>query len=190
MGYDTKFDGKFVIQPEPLSEGLNNYINKLSETRRMNRRIEGFGTEGEFFVFGSGFAGQDADNTIIKYNEPPSTQPSLWCQWIISNDGQYLGWDGGEKFYDYTKWLEYIINNFLAPFDYWLEGSVEWQGEEVGDLGLIDASKEKVIIKEYSINGEFINETDSFIPTPRYDFKDIIETNSEIRRIIEEFRKE
>lgn len=40
MGYITNFDGKFVIQPEPLSEALKNYINKLSETRRMKRRIE------------------------------------------------------------------------------------------------------------------------------------------------------
>ena len=41
----------------------------------------------------------------------PNGKPSIWLQWeITKQDGKYyLEWDGGEKFYEYVKWLEYVI---------------------------------------------------------------------------------
>jgi hypothetical protein len=52
-----------------------------------------------------------------------------------------IEWDGGEKFYDYVEWLEYIINNFLAPKGYVLNGECPYQGEDSDDVG-------KIVVKD------------------------------------------
>ncbi len=86
------------------------------------------------------------DNTgsVIDYNEPPGTQPELWNQWIPTPDGKGIEWDGGEKFYCYVRWLEYIINHFLIRWGYVLNGKVEFQGEEDEDSGHISVINNKV----------------------------------------------
>lgn len=95
-------------------------------------------------------AGQARDGSIIDYNEPPVTQPGLWCQWVISpvnpKDMEdetkdtvraYLEWDGAEKFYCYTEWLKYIIKNFLEPEGITACGAFLAVGEEYGDATYI-----------------------------------------------------
>lgn len=67
----------------------------------------------------------------------PDTQPSLWCQWVPTEDGAYLQWDGGEKFYEYVRWLKYLIRHFFIPWGRTLNGEVDWQGEESDDIGRI-----------------------------------------------------
>ena len=137
MGYTTDFSGRFELD-KPLAPKMKKFLTLLNETRRMKRNVdEAFGIDGEFFVFGTGSYGQDQDNTIVDYNQQPSTQPSLWCQWTPSEDGTAIEWDGGEKFYAYSEWLFYIINKILAPNGYTLNGTVVWQGEETGDVGKI-----------------------------------------------------
>lgn len=64
-------------------------------------------------------------------------QPGLWCQWIPTDDGTAIVWDEGEKFYNYKEWIEYLIQHFLAPWGYVLNGVVQWAGESRGDIGLI-----------------------------------------------------
>jgi hypothetical protein len=145
MGYTTYFLGKFNVMPEPLNSLKINYLNKFSNTRRMKRDFQNFGVEGEFYIDGGGFAGQDKEDNIIDYNVPPKTQPSLWCQWISSEDGKFIQWDGSEKFYEYIAWLKYIIENFLMD-KYWLEGEVSWFGEDLNDVGKIICKKEKIVI--------------------------------------------
>lgn len=139
MGYSTDFEGKLKFNRK-LTEKEANFINKLAETRRMARNVDPkYGVEGEFYVEGDDWN----DPTVIDGNAPPRTQPGLWCQWVVTDDRQFLEWDGGEKFYNYVEWLEYIINNV---FPYILEdgdeplmlsGVVEWQGEESNDIGRI-----------------------------------------------------
>jgi hypothetical protein len=137
MGYTTDFAGRFELD-KPLAPKMKKFLTLLNETRRMKRNVdEAFGIDGEFFVFGTGSYGQDQDNTIVDYNQQPSTQPSLWCQWVPNEDGTAIEWDGGEKFYAYSEWLFYIINKVLAPNGYTLNGTVVWQGEETGDVGKI-----------------------------------------------------
>jgi hypothetical protein len=157
MGYTTEFHGSMTLNP-PASPELAQYINKLTDTRRMKRDVaklqemfkgeHGFngeyGTEGEFFVGGGGYAGQDHDASIIDYNTPPKTQPGLWCHWIISEDGTTLEWDDGEKFYSYVEWLQYIIDNFLTPNGITLEGEIEWRGEDWEDTGTIIATRSEI----------------------------------------------
>lgn len=140
MGYSTDFDGKFTVTPT-LKEEDRIFLTKLASTRRMKRKVgPEYGVEGEFYVDGKGFAGQDSDDTVLNSNEPPSTQPSLWCQWIPTEDGNFIVWDGGEKFYNYVEWIDYI-NNWLTKRGYTLSGSVNWQGEEHDDIGLIEFTK-------------------------------------------------
>lgn len=67
--------------------------------------------------------------------------PSHYCQWKPSSDGWSIEWDEVEKFYSYVEWIEWLIKNWFAPKGYILNGEVEWEGEEQGDVG-------KIIIKD------------------------------------------
>jgi hypothetical protein len=167
MGYTTKFQGQFDLD-KPLDDETYRFLFRLANTRRMKRALgPEYGVEGEFYVDGPGTIEGEweameresdtyhADKrsqwgtynrgefvpkltSIIEYNKPPSTQPGLWCQWIPSEDRLHLTWDGGEKFYSYVEWLEYIIKNILIPRGYVLSGEVDWMGEDQrGDNGII-----------------------------------------------------
>lgn len=155
MGYSTDFYGSFKFN-RPVDDLMKEYINAFSYTRRMARDVEvikrddpnwrehtlngDLGIEGEYYV-GDEYLG------VINYNEPPKTQPGLWCQWIIT-DGDYLEWDGGEKFHNYVEWLKYLIKNFFAPNDYVLNGEVRYVGEGPDDFGVIVVVDNKVTVHE------------------------------------------
>jgi hypothetical protein len=144
MGYTTDFQGKLDFN-KPLSDKMFNYLKLFSETRRMKRNVSDvFGIEGEFFVFGSDDWGHNQEKNIVDYNQPPSTQPGLWLQWIPTEDKLSLEWDGNEKFYSYTEWLVYLIHKILAPNGYVLNGTIQWQGEENGDVGEIFVENNRV----------------------------------------------
>jgi hypothetical protein len=177
MGYTTDFNGHFTLDA-PLTEEQAKYLNQFSGTRRMKRATGSLenlppevtrlvedlpdpvreavglpvGPEGAYFVGSSENYGQEYDGTILEYNDPPEGQPGLWCQWIAveDEDGAYtrIEWDGGEKFYEYTAWLEYIVENFLKPWGRTLNGEVEWQGEDRGDIGLLVVKDNVVTAKE------------------------------------------
>ena len=157
MGYTTDFNGRFELNKE-LSPKMEQYLKLFNETRRMERNTdEVFGVQGEFYVFGGGSFGQDHEDNIVDFNEPPSTQPSLWNQWTPSDDRMGIEWDCGEKFYNYTEWLVYLIHKILAPNGYVLNGVVEYSGEEVGDVGEIVVVDNRVFVREKyqdSDNGE------------------------------------
>lgn len=164
MGYTTEFEGQFKLD-KPLEPAQIAYLNKFSETRRMRRdnlflqnniifpdpirEAAGLalGIEGGYFVGGGGWTGQDHDRSIIEYNDPPTGQPGLWCQWVPNTDGTAIEWNGTEKFYNYTAWLEYIIQHFIAPWGYVLNGEVDWQGEETDDVGTIVVNNNVVSIE-------------------------------------------
>jgi len=77
-----------------------------------------------------------------------------YCQWTPTEDGKAIEWDGGEKFYDYVEWLKWVIDNLLKPKDYIVNGEVEWDGEETGDVGKIIVKDNKVEAK----NGKIVFE--------------------------------
>lgn len=152
MGYSTDFYGSLKFN-KPVAPWLVEYVNKFSDTRRMKRDPEkikeqfpnwgelcfngDLGEEGEYFIGGVGSFGQDVDTSVLDHNNPAKTQPGLWCQWIINEKDSCLEWDGGEKFYNYEEWLEYLIDNFFEPLGYKLNGDIEWQGEDRDDRGTI-----------------------------------------------------
>jgi hypothetical protein len=137
----------FALKPEHAA-----YLTAFSNTRRMKRdarEAEKFpdpvrlaaglpiGEEGDYFIGGGGFHGQDDDSSVLKYNEPPAGQPGLWCGWAPDKYGRAIVWNQREKFYDYVEWLEYLIKHFLEPWNYVLNGEVRWRGEDRADRGAI-----------------------------------------------------
>jgi len=158
MGYTTDFYGSFELD-KPLTEKRRKYLFQFSETRRMKRDAKKtakrddpvrkaarlpVGEEGSYFVGETGFAGQDYGPDVINGNEPPYDQPGLWCKWAPTPDGARIEWNGMEKFYDYTAWLEYLIDHFLEPWGYKLNGEVTWKGEDPTDMGRIYVKDNKV----------------------------------------------
>ena len=160
MGYTTDFYGEFALDRK-LASAHFDYLEQFSNTRHMKRDFEKvsqledecrgkvglpIGPEGAYFVAGAGMAGQGHDPSIIDYNYPPETQPGLWCQWVPNEDGTAICWDGGEKFYNYIEWIEYLIEHFLGPWGYKLNGEVSWEGEDSGDVGKISITDNKVVV--------------------------------------------
>ena len=148
MGYTTEFAGAFEFD-RPVDEKLKNYVNRFSDTRRMSRNVEKIkeiypnwknlcfngelGIEGEYFTVDDNDFGQTYDDSIINFNMPPQTQPGLWCQWIISDDGKYTCKQLGEfntpleafhRYIQELKKLDKPINTTTKEFkEYseWLE---------------------------------------------------------------------
>jgi hypothetical protein len=114
MGYHTDFEGDFTVTP-PLEHQDAMELFAFSDMRH---------------------------DTPEDCNEPPAGMPGLWCQWVpvdMTEEGlsSAIGWDGGEKFYDYVEWIEWLIANMLGPKGYVLNGIVSWEGEESADMGQI-----------------------------------------------------
>ena len=188
-----KYKGKFgypvsqstSLPPSTNGNGileLNPETNTFEETNRSEAE-KIYGVDGEFFVGGGGFAGQDHDETVIDHNIAPGQlipdyksdnymntynenqkraseglcQPGLWCQWIVTQEGveQRLEWDGGEKFYNYVEWLRYLIKNFFQPWGVLLNGVIEWEGESgIHDLGRIEVKDNVVTVRKGHVNYE------------------------------------
>jgi len=168
MGYTTDFFGEFNLN-KPLSPEHKAYLTDFARTRRMKRdptklvkvddpirKATGLpvGPEGAYVVAYQDNMGQSHTSDILEYNAPPKGQPGLWCQWIPNEEGTALVWDEGEKFYNYVEWLEYIIEHFLKPWGYTLEGTVEYQGEDRDDRGMILVKDNIVSVKHAVITYE------------------------------------
>jgi hypothetical protein len=177
MGYTTDFFpvGRGFMLDRLMEVRHANYLGRFNEIRHMKRDEKTLrayidpireavglpiGHEGEYFTgdgtrLGSLFKSECEDaydnESILNANEPPYSQPGLWCQWTVGGpvDGKYttIEWDRREKFYHYVEWLEYIIKNFLVPWGYTLNGKVRWQGEDKADKGVITVKDNKVTIR-------------------------------------------
>lgn len=151
MGYSTDFDGQFNLD-RPLSAEHAEYLVAFNDKRRMKRdpkiaetmpdpkRVAvglPIGADGGYFVGGDGFSGQEHDVSVVDFNSEPAGQPGLRCGWWPSPDCCTIEWDGGEKFYFYVEWLQYLVAHFLKPWGYTLNGTVTWEGEGHDDKGRI-----------------------------------------------------
>ena len=162
MGYSTYFESGFTFD-KPVTEEFKKYINNFSASRRMmrdNDKIKEIypnwkdlcfnselGLNGEYFIGGGNTSIFENDKSVIDYNIPPSNQPGLWCQWVITDDCTQLVWDGCEKFYNYKKWLLYLIENFILPSGYKLNGEVSWY-DDYGDTGVIFVENNKIYFED------------------------------------------
>jgi len=68
--------------------------------------------------------------------------PGFWCDWVT--DGKTIYWNGSEKSYAMDKWLEILIQKFLAPKKITVSGKMLAQGEEPGDTWLLIAENNNV----------------------------------------------
>ena len=161
MGYTTEFEGTFSLD-RPLAEEHAAYLRAFNNTRHMLRdpavceKMEDpvrlaaglpVGKGGMYFVGGLGFCGQDPDASTLDHNGS-GAMPGLWCQWVPTEDGTGIEWDEGEKFYDYTEWLQFIVDHFLRPWGYVLNGEVTWTGERRDDVGKLIAKNNVVTAVE------------------------------------------
>ena len=160
MGYTTDFEGVFTLD-KPLTPEHKKYLEQFSHTRRMKRNSSktekladpyrkavglSVGIEGGYHVGTSTNFGQKDDTSIVEYNEPPSGQHSLWCDWTPTEDGTEIEWNGSEKFYKYVEWLDYIMRNFTCRWGYMMNGEVTWQGEDDDDIGRIIVANNNVSV--------------------------------------------
>lgn len=165
MGYHTDFEGEFNLNI-PLTEEHKTYLSKFNISRRFKRHADKcaifpdpireaanlpIGEDACNFVGDNSFMGQSNDGCVVDYNQPPSSQPGLWCQWTPNQDGTAIEWDCGEKFYHYIEWIEYLIVNFLTPWGYTLNGQVSWRGENFTDVGTIMVTDNVVTTKMWAI---------------------------------------
>lgn len=150
MGYSTDFFGKLTLNKQ-LTDEDSQFIKDLNRTRRMKRNIKGYGVDGEFYVNDKDRSGQSHTPDIIDYNEPPSTQPGLWFHLVPTDDDRALEWDGGEKTYNMEDWIVYLINRYLEPRGYVLNGELEAQGEERGDNWRIKVTDNVVKVNHDSL---------------------------------------
>lgn len=160
MGYTTDFEGRIEIEPA-LNEIEITYLNRFSETRRMDRE------KGPYFVGGNGYAGQgDGPDEVYDHNHPHSSQPGLWCQWVPTDDGTALVWNGHEKFYESAEWMQYLIDHFigytpaaitelreLTDIGDFLQGHacngvISAQGEDPGDAWLLAVKDNQVFVQD------------------------------------------
>ncbi len=161
MGYQTDFEGEFTLD-RPLDDETYAFLCKLAKTRRMARDtsklpapdadhssfgFETWGRDGAYYVHGGGVYGQERDASVLEPEAAPHGQPGPWCQWVPSDDRLHIGWDGGEKFYDYEEWLQWIVHHVLAPRGYHLSGEIEWQGEEPSDRGKLILDRNALTVK-------------------------------------------
>jgi|GEM_PF-1951727 len=105
---ELDFIGIITVSP-PLSQEEVTYLKKFSRTRRMNS------TKGPYYVDNPGYLGQAHTEDVIDYNNPPAGQPSLWCHWEPTEDGEAIQWNWCEKFYAADEWMQYLINHFIGP---------------------------------------------------------------------------
>jgi hypothetical protein len=147
-----------TITPE-MQEHIDFFENlgyqvTLTQTKDNRTPEEIYGIDGGYFIGASGHGGQDRDDSIIDYNSPPYGQPGLWCQWTSNEEGTKLEWDGGEKFYSYVEWLEYLIEHFFSKWGVLLTGEVKWEGEDNTDMGKIIVTDNEVEVKFAKVSYE------------------------------------
>jgi hypothetical protein len=162
--------GKHGLPQFDLPENIKNLIQQLADNGAVVsnvRMIEDKRTPEEIYgVLGQYYVNEDNDSsTILDFNsasgesgykpilseKDPNGQPSLYCQWIVTDNGETLEWDGVEKFYCYVEWLNYLINHFFNKWGIMLNGDVFWEGEESGDLGKIEIRNNVVTTKNATI---------------------------------------
>jgi len=74
--------------------------------------------------------------------------PSVWLQWIITQekDTYILNWNGSEKFYEATEWLNWIIINILNKHNIKIKGKViQIDSYSPDNTGVIKCKKNKTI---------------------------------------------
>jgi hypothetical protein len=139
-------EGKLKIS-KTLKGNHFRYLQAFHSTKRISRSVQDLedipdpirvnvglplGEECSFFV------GRFSRASSIDHKICPTGQPSNWCPFYPEYNGNYLAVNplapdlrqGAFKFsnaevLEVHNWLEYIINNFMSPWGYYLDGRLQ-----------------------------------------------------------------
>jgi hypothetical protein len=86
-------------------------------------------------------------------NTSPWNQPGILCPWIPNQAGDAI--ENVKDFPNcrYVAWLHYYIDNFISRWDYELNGTMKWRGEDDLDEG-------QIIVSNNEISLAFLHNTD------------------------------
>lgn len=87
--------------------------------------------------------------------------PSNYCQWVLTKNLDGLKWDGGEKFYGYVEWLQWIIDHILLHAGMNLTGRVAFK-DDYGDRGFVVVEHNIACIEQEELVGDAIEELREF----------------------------
>lgn len=77
---------------------------------------------------------------LLEFNEDPDliegSHPDSYMQWVPTESLDGIVWDGNEKFYNYTEWMQWLLL-WLGDRGVTASGELLWSGEEVGDVGVL-----------------------------------------------------
>ena len=142
MGSAMNRSRQFTVSP-PLTEEHAAYLHRFNQTRRMQRDSKlvtampdpareavglPVGRQGGCFVGEAADDDRYRERSIMDANKPPSGQPGLWCPWAPTKDRTGLQHTGSSSDAN-GKWLRYIIDHFLKPWGYTVDGLVFWEDE-------------------------------------------------------------
>lgn len=75
--------------------------------------------------------------------------PGFWCDWDTS--GTKIFWNGMEKSYYMSEWLEVLITKFLQPWGVKVSGKMLAQGERRNDSWTMEVGDDqKVVVRNFS----------------------------------------
>lgn len=153
MGYTTWFEGGLTPN-KPFKKEFVNYINDFSEKRHEPKDVEIIKRsdpdwakhclDGNLGPCGMYYIGSFDEEIIDLSAAKGYTCPGYWCDWHINEKTGVVEWNGAEKFYEYTDWLIFLIENFFEPAGYILNGEFIWIGEDSEDRGKISVVNNKV----------------------------------------------
>lgn len=82
---------------------------------------------------------------------PESIEPNpgirSYVQWVPSESLDAIVYDGNEKFYDYDKWMQWVLDR-LTKMGINADGSIVWSGESAGDVGVLKVQGNILIVKK------------------------------------------
>lgn len=77
---------------------------------------------------------------LLEFNEDPDTiegtHPDSYMQWVPTETLDGIVWDGNEKFYNYTEWMQWLVQ-WLQARGIDAKGELLWSGEDAGDAGVL-----------------------------------------------------
>ena len=144
MCFSITFFGEFTLN-KPLTPAQTTYLRKFADTPRLARKVDivstikdplreavnlPLGEEGEYFTGENRYEPYENQKPTLLHSPyekstQPKTQPSQYCCWGPNENGTAITWTMHDDSKTYDNWLEYIIQHFLTPWGYTLNGQIE-----------------------------------------------------------------
>lgn len=93
----------------------------------------------------------EAKEFLDANEDPDCIEPKCgidsYMQWVPSESLDAIVYDGNEKFYDYDKWLQWVLDR-LTKMGIYADGSIVWSGESEGDIGVLKVQGNVLTVKK------------------------------------------